>query len=96
MTGGEILRGNHLISEFMGVTWKEDLRNGSYYVGDVPEPFPANLRYCTSWDWLIPVIRKADKLTLEDNILVNNSVMTYVNALSKIKRARRAPQWAKR
>ncbi|MFA7307627.1 MAG: hypothetical protein WC026_13245 [Hyphomicrobium sp.] len=44
------------------------------------------LEYHESWDALIPVIQKLKELKIEDGILVNDSAVTFVNELGKIKR----------
>ena len=41
-------------------------------------------QYSTSWDWLIPVL---DKIYKDCNILVNNSIMPYMEAVRPIKKA---------
>ena len=55
MTKLKIKAGNKLIAEFMDVIWKDDSRNGSFYVGNVPRPFSPILSYHISWDWLMSV-----------------------------------------
>lgn len=62
MTNEEILEGNKLIAEFMGFEF-----NKSKIIYDPTDTNPegkligyplSNLKYHSSWDWLIPVIDK--------------------------------------
>jgi len=62
MTKKEIKEGNKLIAEFMEVSWNKNPRNGNFYTGNVPIPFPTFLSYNTSWDWIMPVRGKIENL----------------------------------
>ena len=83
--------GNKIIAEFMDCLIKGNLVKRTTKYWDFPFPFGglfhpiSELKYHTSWDWIIPVIQKANKLNL-DEIMVDNSVMTYVNKIGKVKR----------
>lgn len=78
MTQEEILEGNRLIAEFMGginappfygvETWDIPNMNGYQYV----------LFYDSSWDWLMPVVAKIQKLSYVCIIYGN-----YCNILEK-------------
>lgn len=61
MTKEELTQGNKLIAEFMG--YKEDrYPEGLPYSVDLWGPFFNNdIRYSTSWDWLMPVVEKIGK-----------------------------------
>lgn len=57
MTSEEICNGNALIAHFMGLKRGDDwqVRNG-----DANWCHPVDLKYNTSWDWLMPVVEKID------------------------------------
>lgn len=62
MSNEEIIQGNKLIAEFMG--WKlgelfEWPNGGKGYV------LETELKYHTSWDWLMPVVEKINKICRE-------------------------------
>ncbi len=50
MSEGEILEGNSLIAEFMGIPKRE--QTGFEH--------PSNLSYNSSWDWLMPVVENIE------------------------------------
>ena len=56
MTDKEILDGNKLIAEFMGGTL--DNPKAKYYYFLERGRYEMELKYHSSWDWLIPVIGK--------------------------------------
>lgn len=75
MSNEEIIEGNKLISEFMGMVRREpnktyrlhqwykpdnDLRKTGQFIG-----YDDSLEYHTSWGWLMPVIEKMAKLKLK-------------------------------
>lgn len=62
MKDKEILEGNKLIAEFMG------LRKASYYTG-LNEFQAEELEYATSYDWLMPVVEKIEDLNWNDGKL---------------------------
>ena len=58
MTSEEILDGNKLIAEFLGINKKVYGETGTtYYIDGTPYQF-FKLKYHSSWDWLMPVIGK--------------------------------------
>lgn len=73
MTQQEILEGNKLIAEFMGSSFKTykkgHIRKDSVtvcYFDDGMSPFSGgvsikNLKFHSSWDWLMPVVEKIEK-----------------------------------
>ena len=64
-------QGNKLIAEFMNVTLHGNDRNGYWYAGEgVPNPFTSHLGYDTSWDWIMPVIRKINGLGKEYSLAI--------------------------
>lgn len=75
----EILNGNKLIAEFMGVVndfsdiyhlpqfGRYELKYGQI---DFDECFKLNeLKYNSSWDWLMPVVEKIEKTKMADIII---------------------------
>ena len=92
-----IEEGNKLIAEFVGA--KNDLSD-IYYLPEFAHYFNSygqiewsdcfrlnELKYYTSWDWLMPVVEKIEKTTAFVNIkgcLVNVSNIVDVSAPSKI------------
>lgn len=92
----ETLEGNKLIAEFMGIKSSlfHSLTGKNYMVFDFEDGRSIRhtdadwkLEYHISWDWLMPVVYKINGLRIENGILVNDSVMTYVNQLGKVKRS---------
>lgn len=67
MENNEILKGNKLIAEFMGAN---NVNTINQYVLRYPKLFPngagicweEDFKYHSSWDWLIPVYKKFDKI----------------------------------
>lgn len=57
MTTEEIVEGNRLIAEFMGYKQRE---NGGLFWGNdgLGGLYPKDLKYHSSWDWLMPVVEK--------------------------------------
>jgi hypothetical protein len=54
MNEQEILEGNKLIADFMGWHHHEDKKYDAHEM--------SNLKYHTSWDWLMPVVEKIESL----------------------------------
>ena len=67
MTTEEIVEGNRLIAEFMGYKQRE---NGGLFWGNdgLGGLYPKDLKYHSSWDWLMPVVEKIQHL--EDELPV--------------------------
>lgn len=71
MEQSEIIEGNRLIAEFMGVKIGED--KYSWRPG-VQEPLQEyHLAYHTSWGWIMPVVEKIEGLGYDSRIMGNNS-----------------------
>ena len=73
---------NKLIAEFMGM----EESNGEYYkrIYNTGDWIPLNeLKFHTSWDWLMPVVEKIDDMFGEDDNIdnginrVHNAVLTF-------------------
>jgi len=70
---------NELIAEFMGwESFKEDLWHDpkSPKIMDLYEHY--EMRWKTSWDWLMPVIQKIDLLNQQDPISLENYDVAYM------------------
>ena len=59
MTQDEIIEGNKLIAEFMGAIVNKDGTVKGYSQIQIP-----GYGYHTSWDWLMPVANKWDRLKI--------------------------------
>jgi len=62
MNREEIIEGNKLISEFMGLRSFEDDRYGKMWTNPVDKGSCFTLQYHSSWDWLMPVVEKLESL----------------------------------
>lgn len=92
----ETIQGNRVIAKFCGYKYLPNaVLNGEKGVLKKKDKLSlhANItgkdfcpKYHSSWDWIIPVIKKMSDLKIKDGILVNNSAMTYVNKLGVVKR----------
>lgn len=84
MTTQEIIEGNKLIAEFMGLT--KSINGATIetrYVFDWKNKpqgdLPVDLKFNSSWDWLMPVIEKIETLDFiviikqNECVIVNNS-----------------------
>ena len=79
---------NKLIAEFIGVVFHDDENqyydNNGLYIGE-------ELRYHTSWDWLMPVVEKIRSIKCYDKgdvfnyqfIIHNNKVEYYADGYTK-------------
>ena len=87
MTKEEILEGNRLIAEFMGLKPKM-LNPDQYYwsdaqffhtVNDTPEKVMDDIveyvKYRTSWDWIMPVVNKIGKDFDVDSLLKSENFL---------------------
>lgn len=68
----EIIAGNKLIAEFMGLEkdgnfWYKPTGNteGLMYTNKY-----SKLKYHSSWDWLMPVVEKIEKVELPENVVI--------------------------
>lgn len=70
----DVINGNKIISEFMGGKLKYyNISNEPYYQMPNKEQWmPERLVYHTSWDWLIPVVEKANKICSENGYDLSN------------------------
>lgn len=59
----EIIEGNKLIAEFMGLEWK--LHLGRRYLYNHAWIPLENLKYHSSWDWLMPVVEKIETMVIQ-------------------------------
>lgn len=69
MEENEILEGNKLIAEFMGFKQKSYTPESEKLWCDNKHGLPVGeLKFHTSWDWLMPVVEKISKLKIGDGI----------------------------
>lgn len=60
MTQKEITEGSKLICVFMGGYVDGD----DFYIGEDSNPYPDEVKYSTSWNWLIPVVEKITEIDI--------------------------------
>ena len=86
MTQEQTTQNNKLIAEFMGVRHKDDEK----YISDLKEMrkegiffeqgyMTSELKYHTSWDWLMPVVKKclnSEEKTEGQHYFINDSLLT--------------------
>ena len=70
MTQEEILEGNKLIAEFMGIKIIQSRYGCNHPLVTCPYPDYSNLKYHSSWDWLMPVVEKIEN-DLQDSFNVD-------------------------
>jgi hypothetical protein len=60
MKESEILEGNKLVAEFMGATKGFNSKDGEFYYlpNNVPSYLIKELKYHSSYDWIMPVVQK--------------------------------------
>lgn len=95
MEANEILEGNKIIAEFMGVIYHPPTRTEDYYyMGGYKEwEYPDgtfyqtdDLEYHTSWDWLMPVVEKIENMGYMTIIGANAAFGGhYMNIMTGIK-----------
>ena len=73
MSEQEIIEGNKLIAEFMGIRITKSKYGCNHPLVTCSYPDYSNLKYHSSWDWLMPVVSKIGKM-YED--LVKNAYKT--------------------
>lgn len=68
MSEQEVLEGNKLIAEFMGIKQNDfgHWINKDHLLGSQSKLFDFELKYHSSWDWLMPVVEKIEKDTVYD------------------------------
>lgn len=84
MTKEEINENNELIAKFKGITNKDDilsetLNKPMYRINGTT----TNLRYNSSWDWLMLVVEKIE--SLQTNVIITNyscEIYTHTNDYS--------------
>ena len=59
MSEKEIIEGNKLIAEFMGIKIIQSRYGCNHPLVTCPYPDYSNLKYHSSWDWLMPVVEKS-------------------------------------
>ena len=60
------MKDNKLIAEFMGYTFADYDLGGLHYLIDGNYVEYNSLQYHTSWDWLMPVLVKIEKIEVGD------------------------------
>lgn len=77
LTEQEILEGNKLIAEFLGIEKKIYGETGiTYYIDNIPYQL-FKLKYHSSWDWLMPVV---EKIELDNSaVVINNNECMIVH-----------------
>ena len=60
------MKNNKLIAEFMGIESDNAKMRGHLYECPVTAEYVSTLEYQTSWDWLIPVMKKIDSYVNEE------------------------------
>lgn len=86
MTNEEILEGNKLIGEFLGMGWvndsPEDYPNGYYISNNEDTDLPLEVKdweFHSSWQWLMPVVEKIESLGFWFNIKKNHVTIAWDN-----------------
>lgn len=72
----EILEGNKLIANFMGLETKVNSRGSLCTVPDEDLQFDY-IAYHSSWDWLMPVVEKISKIPIPDRPVIFNGEDTF-------------------
>ena len=67
MTKEEILEGNKLIAEFMGMVRHNHISYATWANSKGDHIFESVLQYHSSWDWLMPVVEKIESLKNSDD-----------------------------
>lgn len=62
-----IVEKNRMIAEFMGLRYGRSSVK-TYVIENNKEVLPKDLKYHTSWDWLMPVVEKIESLGYEFQI----------------------------
>jgi hypothetical protein len=70
----EIIEGNKLIADFMGWIHHKD--------ENINEMEIANLQYHSSWDWIMPVVKKIAGIMLSESEVLKKSPMRKWKAIT--------------
>jgi hypothetical protein len=73
---------NRLIAEFMGLNVEFDNREGAYYNTDNGELIGIELKYHSSWDWLMPVyieIRQSVDIMKNQEVLIQQLELDIIS-----------------
>lgn len=81
MSEQEILEGNKLIAEWVGFKFNKERR--AYCIPPMGFSFKGkleNLMFHSSWDWLVPVLKKIHSFPLDNNpgYILQISYLTFV------------------
>lgn len=79
----QILEGNKLIAEFMGFIFYDD-ENKYYHIKDgyfLCEP--SQLKYHSSWDWLMLVVEKIENVNPENNVYETDFSFQFTNRVTE-------------
>lgn len=93
MTQEQILEGNKLIAEFMGCDIKTN-KDGLIYMSPLECEWlkiphncgainPNNLKYHTSWDWLMSVVEKIENLEVRYSVSIRENSCDIHNVYVK-------------
>jgi len=77
-------RNNKLIAEFMGLV----VSDRDNYTSELHTNVDADLKYHTSWDWLIPVVKKINKSSGQGVLMLQIGLpieYVYANVVEIIK-----------
>lgn len=90
MENKEIIDGNKLIAEFMGLkdvmSFREQIGNGFCS--------PVDMKYHTSWDWLMIVVEKIESLGYYTNILsADNNNKSHTMHITRINEQEQYSLW---
>ena len=81
MSEQEIIEGNKLIAEFMGYKFIEDWHQ-YWRLSDKHLLLENELKYHSSWDWLMPVVEKIEYLYATDYILPRFEINSHICSFS--------------
>jgi len=65
-----MIKNNRLIAEFIGLRWETKPNYTGWYKGEQRIASDETLKYDSSWDWLIPVVKKCKET---DQLVYNGS-----------------------
>lgn len=70
LTQEEILKGNEAIALFMGLSYCKDSLKGSCSVPSLSE-----LKFATSWDWLMPVVEMIETTAFANDVYYDFNII---------------------